>query len=206
MRRRPVLFAAGVAVVLAAVLSPLEAQAAQHFPAHMIQHMILVLVAAPLIAGSRVVEVRWPFFRSILVVGLLHAAALWAWHLPALYDAAMRSEPLHLLEHAAFLVSAVLFWIVVFDHETHRFKRVALVFGTMLQSGALGAVIAFASAPLYAWHVANTPDGPLATSRVLPEQQAAGAVMWIPPGVVYLAVMLGLLAQALSAFDAAEES
>jgi cytochrome c oxidase assembly factor CtaG len=89
----------------------------------------------------------------------------------------------------------------VFDGATDRLKRVGLVFGTMLQSGALGALIAFASSPLYDWHVRNTPAG----YDVLAQQQAAGAIMWIPPGVVYLAVMLVLLARALSAYDAVEQ-
>ena len=205
MTQRPALFVLGMIVVLSAVLSPLDTEAAQHFPAHMIQHMILVLIAGPLLAGSHLVDVRVTVLRSVLVVGVLHAVALWAWHLPALYDAAMENTPLHMLEHLSFLITAVLFWSVVFDAGIDRFKRLALVFATMLQSGALGVVIAFASAPLYEWHIDNTPSGPLGSSMVLSEQQAAGAIMWIPPGVVYLAVMIALLAKALSALDAAEQ-
>jgi putative membrane protein len=122
--------------------------------------------------------------------------------MPVLYDAAMRSDPLHVLEHASFLVTAVLFWSVIFDNEADRFKRVGLVFATMLQSGALGALIAFASEPLYQWHIGRTPGG----YDVLGQQQVAGAIMWIPPGVVYLGVMLGLLWKALTTLDAAEQS
>jgi cytochrome c oxidase assembly factor CtaG len=205
MKTRPALFVLGMIVVLAAVLSPLDVESAEHFPAHMIQHMILVLVAGPLLAGSRMADPRLRVLRSILVVGALHAFALWVWHLPALYDAAMENTLLHMLEHVVFLITAVLFWNVVFDVQVDRLKRVALVFGTMLQSGALGVVIAFAAEPLYRWHIEHTPSGPLGTSAVLSEQQAAGAIMWIPPGVVYIAVMLGLLAKALSAFEAAEQ-
>ena len=206
MKQRKGLFVVGVAVVVGAVLPPLDAASARHFPAHMLQHMVLVLVAAPLIAGSGVVAVRNRFLTSVLVVGVLHAAALWMWHLPALYDAAMGNDFLHVAEHGSFLVTGVLFWNVVFTGSLDRFKRIALVFVTMLQSGALGVVIAFASTPLYEWHRAHTPDGPLGSSRVLEEQQMAGAIMWVPPGVIYLAVMVALLAQALSAFEAAESS
>ena len=205
MKTRPSLFVLGTIVVLGAVLSPLDVESAEHFPAHMIQHMIVVLVAGPLIAGSCMVYPRIRVLRSILFVGILHAVALWVWHLPSLYDAAMENTLLHMLQHLSFLGSAVLFWNVVFDGEIDRFKRVALIFGTMLQSGALGVVIAFASEPLYRWHVEHTPSGPLGASVVLSEQQAAGAIMWIPPGVVYLAVMLALLARALSSFEAAEQ-
>ena len=204
--RRPALFVTGLAIVIAAFLPPIDNEAAQHFPVHMIQHMVVVLIAAPLLAGSRVVEIRSGVLRSILIVGLLHAVALWAWHLPSLYDAAMENAGLHLLEHLSFLATAVLFWNAVFDPLHDRLKRVGLVFVTMLQSGALGVVIAFASTPLYEWHVDNTPTGPLASSRALSEQQVAGAIMWIPPGVVYLAVMVALLARALSALETAEQS
>lgn len=205
MKTRPSLFVMGMLVVFGAVLSPLDAESAQHFPAHMIQHMILVLIAGPLLAGSHLIDPRSRLLRSIVFVGVVHAVALWGWHLPALYDAAMENTLLHMLEHAFFVVTALMFWNVVFDAGIDRLKRVALVFGTMLQSGALGVVIAFASEPLYRWHIEHTPTGPLASSRVLSEQQAAGAIMWIPPGVIYLAVMLALLARALSAFEAAEQ-
>jgi putative membrane protein len=188
----------GMIVVLAAVLSPLDAEAAEHFPAHMIQHMILVFVAGPLLAGSRVVDPATPVVRSVVVVGVAHAVALWVWHLPSVYDAAMRSAPLHMLEHLSFIVTALLFWNLVLDRALDPLKRIGLVFVTMLHSGALGVVIAFASGPLYRWHVENTPAGPLGTSVVLSEQQAAGAIMWVPPGVIYLVVMLGLLARLLS--------
>ena len=205
MKTRPSLFVLGTIVVFGSILSPLNVESAEHFPAHMIQHMIVVLVAGPLIAGSRMVYPRIRVLRSILFVGILHAVALWVWHLPSLYDGAMENALLHMLQHLSFLGTAVLFWNVVFDGEIDRFKRVALVFGTMLQSGALGVVIAFASEPLYRWHIEHTPSGPSGVSVVLSEQQAAGAIMWIPPGVVYLAVMLGLLAKALSAFESAEQ-
>lgn len=205
MTRRPWMFVLGVIVVVAAVVPPFDREAAQHFPAHMIQHMILVLIAGPLIAGSETAVPRGRFLRSALVVGIGHAVALWVWHLPAVYDAAMESSLLHMLEHASFLVSAVLFWHVVLDKAVHRFKRLALVFATMLQSGALGALIVFASAPLYEWHVDHTPTGPLGISMALSEQQAAGAIMWVPPGFIYLAIMVALLARALSAFEEVEQ-
>lgn len=206
MTRRPALFVLALLLVVGVVVPPVDHQAALHFPVHMLQHMVLVLVAGPLMSASGVVSSNARILRSILVVGVLHAAALWVWHLPVVYDGAMENDALHVLEHASFLVTAVLFWNVVVDRTIDRFKRIGLVFVTMLQSGALGVVIAFASTPLYAWHVQHTPGGPLGSSRVLAEQQMAGAIMWVPPGVVYLAVMVALLAQALSAFDAAEQS
>ena len=198
MKARAWLFVPGVAAVLAAVLSPLDAEATVHFPVHMIQHVIFVLVAAPLLAASGVLAAR-P--RSLVLVALLHAVAMWVWHLPALYDAAMENAAIHFVEHLTFLVTALFFWDAVFDTEIDRLRRVGLVFVTMLQSGALGAIIVFASSPLYDWHVQNPPPG---LTSVLEEQQAAGAIMWVPPGVVYLVTMLVLLAPLLSRSDEKE--
>lgn len=205
MKQRPALFVLGMIAVLAAVLSPLDTEAAEHFPAHMIQHMILVFLAGPLMAGSRMLYPRVRLLRSIVLVGIAHAVALWVWHLPALYDAAMSNTLLHMAEHLSFIVTAVMFWNVVFDVHVDRFKKIALVFATMLQSGALGVVIAFASEPLYRWHLEHTPTGPSGSSMVLSEQQAAGAIMWVPPGAIYLVLMLTLLAQALGASDPVEQ-
>jgi len=199
--RRPYLFALGVLVVVAAVVPPFDHEASERFSMHMLQHMVLVLVAAPLLAGSGVLVPRSRLMRSVGLVVVLHAVALWVWHLPKFYDAAMSSDPLHVLEHASFLITAVLFWMVVLDGALDRFKRVGVVFATMLQSGALGALIAFASSPLYGWH----RDASASPDRVLADQQLAGAIMWVPPGVLYLVVMLVLLARALSAFDTAEQ-
>lgn len=196
MTRRPWLFIAGIVVIVVALLPPLETKTQTHFSAHMVQHMLFVLVAAPLLSSARVIGRGPAFLRSVVLVWALHAAALWAWHMPVLYDAAMRSDALHVLEHASFLVTAVLFWNVVIDVDVDRFKRVGLVFATMLQSGALGAVIVFAATPLYESHVGT---------GALSDQQLAGAIMWVPPGAVYLAVMVGLLARALNALDAAEQ-
>ena len=199
MKRRPLLLVSGVVVVLAALVG-LEARSSLYFSTHMLQHMAFVLVAAPLIAASGYVQRPGPL-RSLLVVGVLHAAALWAWHMPVLYDAALRSDLLHALEHLSFVVTAVLFWDAVFDLSVDRFKRAGLVFATMLQSGALGALLVFATAPLYESHVFDGTGAP----DPLRDQQLAGAIMWVPPGIVYLAVTIGLLARALSAFDAAEQ-
>ena len=188
---------------LAALGPPLEPLTEELFSAHMVQHMIFILIVAPLIAGSGALDDRVPkILRSVWVVFGLHALALWAWHLPSLYDAAVDSLPLHLLEHASFLVTAVLLWKVVLDGTIDRFRRLALVFGTALQSGALGAVIAFAGSLIYRAHVATAPDWDMTP---LEDQQLAGAIMWIPPGIIYLGVMVGLLARALSASDAVEQ-
>ena len=214
---------AGIGVLAAALAPPLERMAAERFAAHMAQHLMLLLVAAPLIAAARPVTVAVAalpdqYHRALhrplsarlrravrrlrhpLVVWLLGTAVLWAWHSPGLYQLALRSGAVHTGEHLTLLGSAGLFWSVVIGAGAGRVAgrrgagarpaAVALVFATALSSGALGAALTFAGAPLYpeqAAVVAATGADPLA------DQQLAGALMWVPPGLVYLAVMVGLV-------------
>lgn len=203
MTIKPLPLIGAVIFALVAVGPPLEPLTEELFSAHMVQHMIFVLVVAPLIVASGGLAGRIPRgLRSASVAFVAHALALWAWHLPDFYDAAVDSLPLHLVEHLSFLVTAVLFWNVVMDPTRDRLKRVALVFGTALQSGALGVVIAFAGSVIYSSHIASAPDWDITP---IEDQQLAGAIMWVPPGILYLCVMLMLLARALSASDAVEQ-
>ncbi|MEA2446601.1 MAG: putative rane protein [Actinomycetota bacterium] len=203
--KRPWIFAAGIAVLIVALAPPLHTVADDLFSVHMVQHLMLVLVAAPLLAWSAPAPARLPqLLRKPLVVGALHAMALWAWHLPVLYDAAIANPLLHIVEHGSFLVTAYLFWDVVIGKAgaDDQLRRVGLVFATTLQSGALGAVIAFASSVLYTAHVASAPVRGLTP---LEDQQLAGAIMWVPPGAVYVIVMLVLLWSAFKRYETAEQ-
>lgn len=194
MKKRYLLIA-GFVVTLGALLPPLYQLAHALFSAHMVQHLILVLAAAPLLAAG---APRLPALGAI-GVWVLHAGALWAWHLPVAYDAALDSDLLHGLEHLSFLVTGVLFWGFVLRRDVSSLERVGLVFATALQSSALGALLAFASRPLYASHLGRTSDWRMSA---LEDQQLAGAIMWVPPGVVYLVVMLVLLYKWFTHMDA----
>jgi putative membrane protein len=196
-------FIAGLVITLVALFSPLEEMATELFSAHMVQHLILVFVVPPLlVAGWPNVRIVPAIFTIPIVVWLLHATAMWVWHLPVLYDAAIATDLVHMMEHGSFLGTGVLFWGVV----AGRFRtidplaRVGLVFATALASGALGAVLAFASAPLYDAHLHTTQEWGL---TALEDQQLAGGIMWVPPGAVHLIVMLVLLARWLNAMDKA---
>jgi cytochrome c oxidase assembly factor CtaG len=122
------------------------------------------------------------------VVWGLHSAVLWIWHLPKPYQTALENEMLHVVEHASFVVVAILFWgLVLGRHSRLSYgARIPLVFTTALQSAALGAILTFASTPLYPAH----GDGPESWDlSPLADQQLAGAIMWIPMGAVYLVTM-----------------
>ncbi len=134
-RWRLALYVLGLATIAAAVLSPLDDLAARRFSAHMGQHLLLIMVAAPLLVlGNPLPLVLWGLpagarravgktlrrgapLRAALsaltflpVAGVLHATTVWVWHVPFLYDAAAGHEAVHAVEHATFLSTAILFW------------------------------------------------------------------------------------------------
>jgi putative membrane protein len=127
-------------------------------------------------------------------VWLLHALALWIWHLPSLYEAAVADETIHALQHSCFFGTACLFWWGIAHGRYGRLGNgaaVIYIFATALHSGALGALLTFSSALWYPIYESTTLAWGLTP---LEDQQLAGLVMWIPSGVVFLAVGLGYLA------------
>jgi putative membrane protein len=210
--RRTISFYAGLGILVVALLSPLHALSEVLLSAHMVQHLLLILIAAPLIVyGASLVPLMMGLPRSIrrftqrirsivpptlkillnpVVVGCLHALAMWSWHLPALYRWGLQSSSVHALEHASFLSTALLFWALVIDAGRRRRPTygagVVLVFATMLQSSALGAVLTFATRPLYSVHIVRAREWGI---EPLVDQELAGLIMWIPAGAIYLLTM-----------------
>ena len=170
-------FAAGMAVLTLAALAPLD----ELLWTHMIQHELLMVVAAPLIVLGRplyAVPLRLPrWLHDPLLAWGLHAAALWLWHALPFFEAALARESLHFAQHASFLASALLFWWTVFGPRTHSVGSIASLFSTMLHTGALGALMTFSRQGWYAGYA-------------LEDQQLAGLVMWIPAGLAYPAAAL----------------
>lgn len=231
-RRHVAAFAAGLGTVAVALSPPLERMAAERFAAHMLQHLLLILVAAPLVAAGRPVRVirgahpparrrrtgrrlgsRLRPLRVLaghpVVVWMAASAGLWLWHSPALYGLALRHEAVHAAEHLTFFAAFAWFWTKVINAgrpRTHTARRLsarpaalALTFATALASGALGAVLTFAGAPLYPEQAARAAAAGVSP---LEDQQLAGALMWMPPGLVYLATMAVLLVRWFADLDA----
>lgn len=214
-RGRDLLFAGGLLALFVALVSPLDALAEALFVAHMGQHLLLGLVAPPLLLAARplgpvllglprplsrcagaVLQAgagRWTraLSRQPLVVLLLHGAVLWAWHAPLAYDAALASELVHALEHLCFVVGGLLFWSVLSAAHTAggvgHGGAVLFLFGGSLQGGVLGALLTVAARPLYASHLQSAPAFGLTP---LEDQQLAGLLMWVPSGIVFAAVAL----------------
>ncbi|HET6317830.1 MAG TPA: cytochrome c oxidase assembly protein [Chloroflexota bacterium] len=202
-------FVGGLLVLLIALVSPLDELAAALFSAHMVQHLLLLLVAPPLLVlGLPLVAFAWALpesaRQSLRIVRylhrltwpaaafVLHSLVLWAWHVPRLYDGAVANPPLHVLEHMSFLGSAVLFWWALLSGARASYGAgVLYVFGMALQSTLLGALLTFAGSVWYTAHVSTT-----AAFGITPQedQQLAGLIMWIPGGSIYLACALALFA------------
>jgi putative membrane protein len=215
-------FAAGLATLVIALISPLDALAGALFSAHMAQHLLLVVVAAPLlVAGAPPLPLLWalppawrrevgrwshaPFLRAAgrvltdpLVVAILHIATLWLWHLPRFYEAALRNEAIHVLEHITLLGTALLFWWVLMQpvgrRRTNHGAGIAVLFVASLQGIALGALIALADTAWYATYAASAEAWGLSS---LDDQHLAGSLMLMPGGLVYLLAALALLIRTL---------
>jgi putative membrane protein len=212
-------FGAGWGVLAIALLSPLDAAAGRSFAAHMVQHEVLMLVAAPLLVlgrglptllwalphAGRIVVGRltkrrgvrgfWNALTAPLTAWLLHGAALWLWHAPPLFNAALGDGALHHWQHATFFVTALLFWHALLRHGAHPARGAAIfyLFTTTVHTGVLGALITFAHTPLYApFDYGLLQPGALTP---LEDQQLGGLIMWVPGALVYVGVALALLAR-----------
>jgi len=211
-------FLAGWALLAGALVSPLHEGGEVSFALHMIEHELIMLPAALLLVAARpgpvllwglptparalvAPAIRLPVWRALgapLPATALQAVALVAWHVPALFDRALRSEGWHIAQHLSFIVTALLFWRAMLPDGPRReanYLAAVCLFVTSLVGGGLGALMALDSSPWYASYVALgvTPFG----MSPVEDQQLAGLIMWVPGGLFHLAAALALLGLAL---------
>jgi putative membrane protein len=177
-------FAAGIGLFVLLFVSPFCALTSALFAARAAHHVLLVAAAAPLLAWS-VPELKRLRRWQIGVWTALHAIVLWAWHVPQLYSAALASDAVYWLMQASLFGTAFQFWTSI--RHASMPAAVAALLATMVQMGLLGALITFASAPLYAPHLLTTAAWGLSP---LEDQQLAGLIMWAPAAAFYLAAAL----------------
>jgi len=219
-------FVAGWEALLVALSSPLHEWSERSLAAHMVQHELLMAVAAPLmVIGAPLVGLLWalpPNPRHALVamvartplprvwsaftaphVGfLLYGLALWIWHLPILYDAALEHEEIHVVQHLCFFGTAALFWWGIVRGRRGRLgygAAVVYLFVTAVHGGALGALLAVSPRVWYAPYLVHHTGG----LTPLEDQQLAGLLMWIPAGFAFAAGALFLFAAWLRQSDRA---
>jgi cytochrome c oxidase assembly factor CtaG len=208
---------AGIAAILVALESPLDAYADDLLSAHMVQHLLLAMVAPPLLAfGAPVtlgLRVATPLARRRLLLPVLHSrpvrilaspfvawlaftAVMWLVHFTPLYDAALEDPRLHVAEHTLFLVTGLLFWwpIIGADPMPGRWSRAArgaYVLAQMPVNAAVGLAIYFSPYLLYAHYAGSSP---LLGVNPMTDQQVAGMVMWGIGDLILLAAFIGLAA------------
>lgn len=208
-------FGAGWLTLVIALLSPLHPLGEVLFSAHMVQHELLMVVAAPLLVLGRPVvpwlhalpmqlrrrlgaatrgvtwKTVWKASTGAGVAWIVQALVLWIWHLPSLFDAAVHSDAIHAMQHVCFLGASLLFWWALLrGSRTHARRTVALVclFTTAMHSTLLGMLLATAPAPWYSAYATQLQWG----ITPLEDQQLAGLIMWIPACISYLIAALVL--------------
>jgi cytochrome c oxidase assembly factor CtaG len=215
--RQLLCFLAGLDVIAVAIAPPLHALADRSLLAHMVQHMLIMLVAPPLIwlgaplapllrglpagaARGLIAALAWrplrPAGRALTHPAscwVAFAAAAWAWHVPALYELALRSHGWHHAEHASFLVAGLLFWWPVVQPwpSRRRWPRWAMVpylLAAEVHNTVLAAIFTLSGRAIYPTYAASQGD-----AAALRDQVAAGIVMWGPGSLVFL-LPAGLIA------------
>jgi cytochrome c oxidase assembly factor CtaG len=161
-----------VALFLVVLSPPFHRAADDELVTHMVQHLVLMTLVPPLVVvGARL---RTPARRHLGPIVILHTVVLFGWHAPVLYDAAVRSTPLHVLEHVSFLVAGVLLWRALgVGDGAIRASSVLALFAAAVPGTVLGLAMTLADHP---WYAAYPHLG---------AQQVAGVVMWGPAGTAY---------------------
>jgi cytochrome c oxidase assembly factor CtaG/ferredoxin len=212
-------FLGGLTAVFLALGSPIELFSSMALSIHMVQHMLLLMVAPPLIwlGAPTLVFLRglpesvrryWiaPLLRARglqrffgrlthpLVALPLFVGTIWLWHAPVIYDWALRSDVCHYSEHASFFAVALLFWFPVIRPEPSRpgwshWLLIPYLLIADVQNTLLAALLTFANRPIYRYY---TEVPPLPGLSPLGDQAAAGVIMWIPGSVAFLVPLFAI--------------
>ena len=206
-------FLGALLFTLVALVSPIDALADQLFLMHMVQHVLLLdLIPVLAILGFTKVILR-PITRSIhelerragalaspAFAVILYVAVIWAWHIPAAYDLALRHPLVHVLEHVTFLLAGSLYWWHLLSPIRGRLRLgglgpIAYMGSTKLFVGALGMGLAFAPTALYAYYVHHARVWGLSAHD---DQSIAGIVMAVEQSLVMGVAIVVLFVQALA--------
>ncbi len=211
-------FSAGVIALLLALVSPLDQLGDTYlFSAHMLQHLILLVIVPPLLllGVPRQLAARAMHWRVVnraehmlglpLLAWVVGEATLWGWHIPVLYDAALLHQGVHIAQHLTFLITSTILWWPVIGPVPERRRMSPLaasayLLATGLTSSVLGIILTFASPGIYAIYE-HPPGSPAIIALVrhgwglsaATDQQLGGLLMWVVSTPIYLLAIVGML-------------
>lgn len=210
-------FGLGMLMLGVALVSPLCRMASSLAWAHMLQHAIIVAVAPPLLLLGRpgaVFGAALPVWYKAtldrlritdhpLSAGAIYGAAIWLWHMPYFYQAALFNAGVHLLMYATLLAVSLAFWQGVAEAlrapgTRSGFVAASLV-GTIIHTGLLGALLTFSQSPWYPLAGESTDSSGISP---LEDQALAGLIMWVPMGAIYFVAGLAVVSAWLNALSA----
>ena len=222
-RRRDLCFWLGWVSLCIALLSPIDRLGEALFSVHMLQHELMIIVAAPLLVISKPMGVwlwglprrladacvsvlhkprlrqLWLFISSAGVAWLIYAITLWGWHLPFLFEASLHSYWIHTLQHLSFLLAALIFWWpLVHSGAWNNLLGCLYIFTTTIHSSLLGAALTFSPFIWYPSYLTRTEQWGI---DPLVDQQLGGLIMWLPAGFVLICVGLLQLARGLKSTE-----
>ena len=203
-------FSAGWLVMVLGLMSPVDSYSDDLFWMHMIQHVMITMIVAPLMllgapatlalrAASPRVRTTYliPFLNSRLVRALtwppsaivIYIASVWSWHWPDAYDAAIASEAVHFVEHGVFLFGAVLLWWLVIGVDATRLRphhvwRCALLVVAILQNIALGLILINVGEAIYDTYATAAAVREWGPDALLDQRIGAG-IMWVPGSMMF---------------------
>lgn len=219
-KKRLGLFLGGWLCLVIALLSPVDSLGNSFFSMHMVQHELLMIIAAPLLVLSRPLaswawalpktdvvlfntitankhfSAFWRFLIHPFTAWTVHATVLWGWHIPYMFENALHRNWLHDIQHFSFFSSALLFWwsLLRGNNAHNAIFPVISLFTTALHTALLGALLTFSSQVWYpSYIIANG-----GTEHALKDQQLGGLIMWVPGGLPYLVITLLLCHQLLN--------
>jgi putative membrane protein len=213
-RREMAVFATGWAVLVGAMVSPLHALSGRLFTAHMIEHELLMAVAAPLLVLAHplgtllwglpkswrlilaslkqkaLLAWLWSWVTKPVVATIVHGIAIWAWHAPTLFREALLHEWIHRLQHGSLLVTGLVFWwSIIRCADIRHAQGICHLFTTSMHTSLLGAILVFSPRP---WFDIQSVAAAAWGLTSLEDQQLAGLIMWIPGGLIYAGAALWL--------------
>lgn len=208
--RQAWMFYGALLTLFFALQSPLETLAEISFTAHMLQHMLLLFIAAPLLVLSAApvaffgalprhtaqsiarnlnrlqwLKSTWHRLTQLPAATVISTVVFWLWHHPALYELALVSETVHITEHGLFLFTAIIFWWAVLQPTRQKIQyglNVLVLFILMLQGTLFGVLIVFSK---QTWYDSYRLSAVMHQFDALQDQQFAGMMMWLPGGFIY---------------------